>query len=58
MINDFTYEGKDNWKEFKREFSNNIDNVGNALNEEKLRIKMYPFLFLFLKHIEHKTTIG
>ncbi|MEJ2615930.1 MAG: hypothetical protein P8Z35_13305 [Ignavibacteriaceae bacterium] len=33
MINNYTYTGKDNWKEFKQAFSNNIDSVGNALND-------------------------
>jgi hypothetical protein len=33
MINNYQYEGKANWEEFKQEFSNNIDSVGNALND-------------------------
>jgi len=33
MINNYTYEGKDNWKEFKQEFNSNMDSVGTALND-------------------------
>ena len=33
MINNYTYEGKDNWKEFKQEFNSNVDSVGTALND-------------------------
>jgi transcription-repair coupling factor (superfamily II helicase) len=30
-LNDYKYEGKDNWEKFKQEFNTNIDSVGNAL---------------------------
>ena len=33
MLNSYNYKGKDNWKEFKQDFNNNMDSVGNALND-------------------------
>ncbi|MGA9291524.1 MAG: hypothetical protein WCE54_09870 [Ignavibacteriaceae bacterium] len=30
-LNDYKYEGKDNWEKFKQDFNNNMDSVGNAL---------------------------
>jgi outer membrane murein-binding lipoprotein Lpp len=33
MINNYIYEGKDSWKEFKSDFSNNMDSVANSLND-------------------------
>jgi len=31
ILNDYKYEGRDNWEQFRQEFNNNIDSVGNAL---------------------------
>lgn len=31
-LNNYKYEGKDKWEKFKKEFNNDIDSVGNALN--------------------------
>ncbi|MCW8809648.1 MAG: hypothetical protein OQK64_01695 [Ignavibacteriaceae bacterium] len=30
-LNVYKYEGKDNWENFKQEFSNDIDSIGNAI---------------------------
>jgi len=30
-LNGYKYEGKDNWEQFKQDFNNNMDSVGNAL---------------------------
>ena len=30
-LNDYKYEGKDNWEQFKQKFNNDIDSVGNAI---------------------------
>lgn len=30
-LNDYKYEGKDNWVKFKQEFNNDLDSVGDAL---------------------------
>lgn len=32
-LNDFKYERKENWEEFKKAFNNDMDIVGNALND-------------------------
>ncbi|RPI65445.1 MAG: hypothetical protein EHM44_00520 [Ignavibacteriales bacterium] len=32
-LNDFKYERKENWEEFKTTFNNDMDVVGNALND-------------------------
>ena len=33
MINNYQYEGKDNWDNFKLKFNSNMDSVGIALND-------------------------
>ena len=30
-INEYQYEGKDNWEDFKIEFNNDMDSIGNAI---------------------------
>ncbi len=30
-LNDYKFDGKDNWEQFKLKFNNDIDSVGNAL---------------------------
>jgi hypothetical protein len=30
-LNDYKYEGKDNWEQFKQKFNYDIDSVGNAI---------------------------
>ncbi len=30
-LNDYKFDGKDNWEKFKQDFNNNMDSVGNAL---------------------------
>ncbi len=30
-LNDYKYEGKDNWEQFKQKFNNDIDSAGNAI---------------------------
>ena len=30
-LNDYKYEGKDNWEQFKQEFNNDVDSVGDAI---------------------------
>jgi len=32
-LNEFKYERKENWEEFKKEFNNDMDSVGNALKD-------------------------
>jgi len=32
-LNGYKYEGKDNWEQFKQDFNNNMDSVGNALKD-------------------------
>lgn len=32
-LNDFKYERKENWEEFKTSFNNDMDMVGNSLND-------------------------
>ena len=32
-LNDYKYEGKANWDEFKLSFNNDMDSVGNTLND-------------------------
>ena len=32
-INEYQYEGKDNWEEFKLEFNNDMDSIGNAITD-------------------------
>jgi len=30
-LNNYKYEGKENWEKFKQDYNNDIDSVGNAL---------------------------
>lgn len=32
-LNEYKYEGKEDWQKFKQEFSDDIDNLENSLNE-------------------------
>ena len=32
-LNNYKYEGKHNWEEFKQEFNNDLDSLGNAIND-------------------------
>ena len=32
-ISEYKYEGKDNWEEFKRDFNNNMNVIGNAIKD-------------------------
>ena len=32
-ITEYKYEGKDNWEEFKRDFNNNMNVIGNAIKD-------------------------
>ena len=32
-INEYQYEGKDNWEDFKLKFNNDMDSIGNAITD-------------------------
>jgi hypothetical protein len=32
-LNNYQYEGKENWVKFKQEFNNDMDSVGNVIND-------------------------